>query len=107
MNRTSAFVAKITDRLKASMTGRFLPDCEETTRRISESMDTRLSLRRRIGLRLHLLFCSYCLRYEQQLQKIRAVVRLSKGSTDEKSAKLSPEARRRIQRAIRSSSEDE
>ena len=44
--------------------------CRDTTRLLSESMDRELPLRTRIGLRLHLMMCTYCNRYAQQLQFI-------------------------------------
>ena len=45
--------------------------CKDVTRLISESMDTSLPIGKRIGMRLHLLMCKFCSRYERQLLLIR------------------------------------
>ena len=38
-------------------------------------MDRSLPLGKRIGVRLHLLICKFCVRYERQLLQIRETVR--------------------------------
>ena len=49
--------------------------CKDATRLISESMDRSLPLRKRIGVRVHLLICRFCARYERQLLLIRETAR--------------------------------
>jgi hypothetical protein len=49
--------------------------CKDVTRLISESMDHSLPLGKRIGVRLHLLICKFCARYERQLILIRETIR--------------------------------
>ncbi len=49
--------------------------CKDVTRLLSESMDRSLPLGKRIGVRLHLLICKFCLRYERQLLLIRETAR--------------------------------
>ena len=49
--------------------------CKDVTRLISESMDRSLPLGKRVGVRLHLLICKFCVRYERQLLLIRETVR--------------------------------
>ena len=53
--------------------------CRDVTRRISESMDRTLPVGERIGVRLHLLICRFCARYERQLLLIRGAVPGSRG----------------------------
>jgi hypothetical protein len=48
--------------------------CKDVTRLISESMDHSLPLGTRVGVRLHLLICKFCARYERQLLLIRETV---------------------------------
>ena len=49
--------------------------CKDVTRLISESMDTSLPIGKRVGVRFHLLICTFCARYERQLLLIRETVR--------------------------------
>lgn len=49
--------------------------CKDVTRLISELMDTSLPIGKRVGVRLHLLICRFCRRYERQLLLIRETVR--------------------------------
>ena len=47
------------------------PSCHEASRLLSLSQDTQLSRLTRIGLRLHLVSCTYCRRYARQLRLLR------------------------------------
>jgi hypothetical protein len=80
--------------------------CKDVTQLISESMDTSLPIGKRIGMRLHLLICKFCSRYERQLLLIRETIRLF-AATGEKpwgpsGEPLSEEARERIRNSLRS-----
>ena len=79
--------------------------CKDVTKLVSESMDRSLPLGQRVGVRLHLLICKFCARYERQLLLIRdtarrlaAAVEAPGGSFGET---LSDEARERIRESIR------
>jgi len=78
--------------------------CKDVTRLISDSMDRSLPLGKRIGVRLHLMICRFCVRYERQLQLIRDTVRRIADPPDPPAAlpldALSSEARERILRSI-------
>ncbi len=43
-------------------------NCKEVTLLASESLDRKLTLKERIGLRFHLLMCNLCTRYVRQLK---------------------------------------
>lgn len=45
--------------------------CEEVTRLVSESMDKDLSIGKYIGVRIHLLMCTFCRRFKEQVSFIR------------------------------------
>jgi hypothetical protein len=79
--------------------------CQGMARLASESLDRDLVLRERVALRLHLLYCAACRRYERQLRLLRcAMQRLAKRlETDQPiSAPLLPdEVRERIKRALK------
>jgi len=79
--------------------------CKNVTQLISESMDTSLPIGKRIGVRVHLLMCKFCSRYERQLLLIRETVRRI-AATEEKPGEppgetLSEEAKERIRKFLR------
>jgi hypothetical protein len=79
--------------------------CKDVTRLISESMDASLPIGKRIGVRLHLLMCKFCARYERQLLLIRETVRCLV-ATEAKPGEppgevLSEEAKERIRKSLR------
>jgi len=84
-----------------------LPACEQTTPLLSAAMEKRLSLRQRILVTLHLLTCSLCRRYQQQLDFLRDTSQRFEArlSEDRKPAPpaLSQEARERMRRSLRAS----
>ena len=79
--------------------------CKDVTKLVSESMDRSLPPGKRTGVRLHLLICKFCARYERQLLLIRetarrlaATVEAPGGSFGET---LSVGARERIRKSIK------
>lgn len=85
---------------------RRLPVCRELTPWMSERLDKPLPLAREIKLRLHIMICDFCKRYQEQLYALREAVR----TMDEPEAaaapdqpRLSDDARERIKQAIRNS----
>jgi hypothetical protein len=47
--------------------------CDVITKDISESMDHRISLRNRLKIRLHVMFCKFCRRYQSQLMTMHTL----------------------------------
>ena len=88
-----------------SRKGVMMLSCRDVTQLISRSMDTSLPLGSRIGVRIHLLICRFCARYERQLLLIRETVRrlaAAEETGDRPIAEaLSEEARERIRAALR------
>lgn len=78
--------------------------CRDATRLISESMDRTLPVGKRIGVRLHLLLCRFCARYERQLLLIRDTLRRIAAAEGEPAGMvpetLSAEARERIRKSL-------
>jgi len=78
--------------------------CKDVTRLLSESMDHSLPLGQRVGVRLHLLICKYCARYERQLLLIRETVRRIAAMEDAYGSPigehLSEEAKERIRKSL-------
>ena len=77
----------------------WMGNCKKVTQMVSESLDRKLPLHQRMGIRVHLLMCKFCSRYRKQLLILGEVMRLQeKYVEDTKSPTLRPEARERIRR---------
>lgn len=84
-------------RLMARMT----PSCKDISALISQSMDTRLPLRKRFAIQMHVAMCSLCRRYEKQLQLMRRGLHHYANPDENAVAEsLSAEARKRLQQAL-------
>lgn len=82
---------------------RIMPSCKEISQLVSASMDCKLPLRKRLSIRLHLLMCSLCRRYEKQLQLLRGGTRhYANPDENEVEDSLSPAARERLERKLTS-----
>lgn len=83
------------------------PSCQEVIRTLSDAMDGPISLRRRIGVRLHFLICTWCLRYHKQIGMMRTMLRSAEPSppVDDAPAgsapRLSDQTRERLKRLTR------
>lgn len=85
---------------------RAMPSCKDISALISQSMDQRLSLMKRLSIRLHVSMCSLCRRYEKQLRLLReAADRYADPDENEVEQSLSREAKERLQKAIEKSGE--
>ncbi len=77
-------------------------DCQHASRLVSQSMDRKLLMRERLGLRLHLLMCDACTRFSRQVALLRQAVRQwSTKIENDDAITLSDEARNRIRQSIR------
>ena len=78
--------------------------CKDVTKLVSESMDRSLPFGKRIGVRLHILICTFCARYERQLILIRETARrlaaMVEAPGEPSGETLSAEARARIKKSI-------
>lgn len=79
--------------------------CHESSQLLSDAMDRRLTRVERLAMTLHLLVCRNCRRARQRLQFLaEALRRLASGiapAAPSTTASLSPEARKRIEEALR------
>lgn len=77
-------------------------NCKKVSRLVSESLDRKLPLYQRMGIRIHLLICKFCRRFQQQLMLIREILRAEALYEDtEPYLSLPPEAQKRIKRFLR------
>jgi hypothetical protein len=77
--------------------------CKETSQLVSQSLDRRLTLAERFGVRLHLFICKACGLFTKQMDLIRAHCEPGRRSPEEMELTgeaLSPEARERIARKL-------
>lgn len=67
---------------------------------ISESMDQKLPLYKRMGIRFHLMMCALCRHYQQQLFFIQSVLRQNREADEESCRSLPNDARERIEQKL-------
>ena len=78
--------------------------CKEVSHLVSESLDHRLPLRQRMGVRLHLMMCGMCRAYRDQILLLRRILHLYSKADDVENTpdeNLSDEARQRIKDALK------
>ena len=79
------------------------PGCREATRLQSEAMDRPLPLRKRIGLKIHLVLCRWCRRYGKQIGFLRSVAHEhEKHEETLPSQTLRPEVKERMKQRLKS-----
>lgn len=82
--------------------------CHQASQLLSQSLDRKLSRRELMGLRLHLMLCSMCRRFGQQVVGIRSLLRRFRQQMEQdETVKLPTEARQRIARALASGARKE
>lgn len=81
--------------------------CQEATKLLSESLDSPLPLVQRLRLSMHVLACSACRRFREQMLHLQGIGAAYSGRVDTgpADAGLSEEARARIQRALEDEAE--
>jgi len=77
--------------------------CEEVSKLVSQSLDRRLPLHQRIGIRLHLMMCKLCTQNFHQLLDLRKTLHLFMKENDkiEPPEILPPEKKAEIKKEIR------
>ena len=76
-------------------------DCKHASRLVSQSMDRRLSLRERLGLRLHLLLCDACTQFSKHMALLQQAARQWRSRVENDSrVSLPDDARQRIAAAV-------
>ncbi|MBW2491302.1 MAG: hypothetical protein JRE65_09155 [Deltaproteobacteria bacterium] len=77
-------------------------NCKKVTYLVSESLDHKLPLYQRMGMRIHLMMCKFCSRYKEQLFFLRKTARLlsESGEDSAPSIQLSSEAGKRIKESM-------
>ena len=84
-----------------------MPNCKEVAELVSFSMDETLPLKKRIGLKMHIMFCKFCHRNYKQLHLIRKLIRERLRSADtletDSKSRLSEESRQRISNLLKRS----
>jgi hypothetical protein len=88
------------------MMSHWMFNCKEISSRVSESVDHRLTLYKRMLIRMHLLMCRYCTRFRRQVMFLRELCRsrqLDEHFPDA-SVVMPPDVRERIRQALKSSS---
>jgi len=83
--------------------GDLSPSCKQAVRLQSAALDGKLSLRERLGLRIHLVLCTWCRRYGKQIRFVQTATREHAGEEQVLPQRtLSDEARERIKQRLQS-----
>jgi hypothetical protein len=75
------------------------PDCREATRLQSDALERRLFWLRRLGLRIHLLYCVWCSRYGRQILFVRQTAQKIENEPD--AVPLSNDAKARMRLVLK------
>ena len=77
-------------------------NCKRVTYLVSESLDRKLPLYQRMGVKIHFMMCKFCLRYQEQLLFLRKTAHLYSESSEDTdtSIRLSPEIGKRIKESM-------
>ena len=100
-----SLIRKKTQRFFFYLVWKFLPTCKEYVPILSESLDTELSLYKKIIVKLHLIACPPCVRYLKQIKFVRE----ASHRCDEKTlqiasnVKMSDETRERMKNLLKNS----
>ncbi|HEY5812364.1 MAG TPA: hypothetical protein VIT23_06905 [Terrimicrobiaceae bacterium] len=96
----SEFAKRIKGRLVQAVAN-LTPSCHEITRLLSDSMERRPPICRRILIRLHFGICIWCRRYGDQLKYLRRYsAEFSREGSEQAGPALSFDARERIKKAL-------
>jgi hypothetical protein len=78
--------------------------CRDVTQKVSQSMDGTLPISHRLAVRMHLMMCRYCARFQRQLLILRKLSRAEdQYRASDKTPENLPEAtKRRIKEKLRS-----
>lgn len=81
-------------------------NCKEVSFKVSESLDRKLPLLQRLMIRIHMMMCRYCARFQRQLLLIREMARYAQPMKEpiNGSATLSTDARARLKQTLKSAS---
>lgn len=85
-NKTNGWISNDPQGWKAAMVfwlARKLPHCNQVSVMMSEEMDTRVTFMQRIKVKLHLIVCLACVRYNQHLYFLREATRKMSNQFDE------------------------
>lgn len=74
--------------------------CKEATLLASKAMDARLTVRERLAVRVHLMYCRGCTRFREQIQFLRRMARRSSDRSMAGAVHLSSAARDRIRAVL-------
>jgi len=77
-----------------------LPNCKQAIRLQSDGLDRPLSTSQWLGLRLHLVFCKWCVRYGEHITFLQIAAQWHEHDHRPEQA-MPPEARERIKRALK------
>lgn len=76
--------------------------CKEVSILVSESLEHNLPLRRRMAVRMHLMMCSMCRTYRNQMLQLRVILKSAAKPDAPVEQVLPDDARQRIKQVLKS-----
>ena len=83
---------------------RWMINCKEHSKLVSENMDRKLSIWERVSVRLHQILCPPCDLFRKQLETIREACRTAKmtgGASDPEECRLPDDVQARMKKVIK------
>lgn len=83
--------------------------CRDVSRLVSQSMDRKITLQERLGIRMHLMMCHLCRRHKRQMEFIRDLMAAYRRHLEQNPAgeQLSTEAKLRMKQILAARTESE
>lgn len=89
----------------ARIMNKFTPSCDAITLKISRTLDNSISLKDRLAIRFHVIFCKFCRRYEKQISGLHNYLLRNASKyddiTEDDSIQLSEDIRLKIKKRIK------
>jgi len=83
---------------------KIIPTCEEVSQLTSLAMDEKLTLRQKIGVKFHLMFCKWCRLFSKQMIQVRSTIKTKSLSfenlVEKPDFKLSTEFKNRLKKSV-------
>jgi hypothetical protein len=77
-------------------------NCKDVTRLVSQSMDEKIPWHLHLKIRFHLIYCTWCKRYQKQLEILRQTLRAMPEKASFKDARMPESAKDRIRKNLQS-----
>jgi len=104
------FLWKTLMKIMALLMNKLTPSCDVISYKISKSVDENISLKDKLSIKFHIIFCKFCRRYEQQIKLLHNMFHDNfeqySDSMKQSSPQLSEESRLKIKKMLSDDKKD-